>query len=364
MRIKLPKFNQDLILKCQLIFLVGILVFLVGLLGFYGYKLLKNSGRTMVIKYEQPTVKTEEIFRRVIDGWPTAKGKENFLPVAVVIDNNPEAWPLFGLNHASVVYELPVEGVTTRFLALYTPGDGEAVDKIGPVRSARPYFVTLAKEYEAMLAHSGGSVEALELIEKLKVKNLEEIAWWGPDYFSRVYSRSSPHNLFTSAAKLGQAIVDWNFQNEEVIYRPWLFNDEKQITNLSVARNIEIFFSAGKIPDASYEYNASTSEYLRAQFTKPQIDGLGNEQVAVKNLIIQYLPAEKVLDKALRLELNLIGEGQAIIIMNGQQTLGSWKKMDETARTIFYDAAGKEIEFLPGNIWVEIVPKTRKVEIK
>jgi hypothetical protein len=363
MKIKFIRFNWNLILKCQLIILGGILV---ALMGFLGEKLmsdLKNSGQTVVIKFDKQAPEKEVVSRSRLNGEAVEIGQENLLPTAVMIDNNPEAWPLFGLNSAKVVYNAPVEGVTTRLMALYTPTDGQEVAKIGPVRSTRPYFVAMAHEYGAMLAHSGGSPEALQLIKELKIKNLEEIASWGPDYFSRVYSRTAPHNLFTAGNKLNQAISDWHYGDEPVTYRGWLFQEVKA-RELITAKQINIYYSAGEIPDVSYAYNTSTDEYLRSQFEKPQIDGLDNKQVAVKNVIIQYVSAEKILDQALRIELNLVGNGQATIFINGHEIFGSWRKNGRDSRTIFYDEAGGEIKFAPGNIWVEIVPGERRVEVK
>jgi hypothetical protein len=57
--------------------------------------------------------------------------------VAVMVDNHVDARAQLGLIDASVVYEAPVEGNITRFMALYDAGD--TIEEIGPVRSARAY---------------------------------------------------------------------------------------------------------------------------------------------------------------------------------------------------------------------------------
>src|SRR4029453_15318981 len=54
--------------------------------------------------------------------------------LAVKIENAPESRPQAGLEHAEVVYEEPVEGGLTRFIALY---QCRSATRLGPVRSAR-----------------------------------------------------------------------------------------------------------------------------------------------------------------------------------------------------------------------------------
>ncbi len=78
-------------------------------------------------------------------------------PVAVMLDNHPAARPQAGLEQAEVVYEILAEGNITRYLALYMHG---ADQMVGPVRSARSYYIDKCMEYNAIYLHAGGSPEA------------------------------------------------------------------------------------------------------------------------------------------------------------------------------------------------------------
>ena len=89
-----------------------------------------------------------------------------------MVDNHPKARPQSGLDKADIVYEIIAEGGITRYLALYY---SQEAPKIGHIRSARYYYVQLAKGYDGVLAHAGGNENALYLIPELKVKNLDEI---------------------------------------------------------------------------------------------------------------------------------------------------------------------------------------------
>src|SRR3989338_2743968 len=342
--------------------LVGILVLIEGLFIYQLANIHQYNQQPVIIDYN--AIAEENLISRRIDGLVVNKGRENLAPVAVMIDNHFDSWPNYGLSRANIVYETNVEGSATRFLAIYTPKkDGNELAKIGPIRSTRPYFVELAKEYGALLAHSGGSPEGLKRIGELSVSNLEEIAWWGPDYFWRVYSRTAPHNLFTSSDNLAHAVIDWELKDKVPDYQAWQFNEQIKTNNFAAANKIKIKFSAADVYDAAYEYSTSTQNYLRFQGGEKQIDALNNEQLAAQNVIIQFVPQKIVLDNEGRIKLNLIGQGHAWIFRNGIIIKGSWQKSDFNSRTIFYNEGGNEIEFKPGNIWIEILPGKREVAI-
>ncbi len=363
------------IIKYQLIILVGILIILEGLLIWHLYYIShikiettpKNNNYRILNQAKQVNKQTNNC-QQHINGMVCQTGKDNLYPVAVSIDNQYEAWPNYGLSQAKLVYETLVEGGVTRFLAFFTPDTEDdlklSVEKIGPVRSVRPYLVTIAKEYNALLAHAGGSPQALKLIKEIALPNLEEIAWWGPDYFWRVYSRQAPHNLFTSSKKLSQALIDWELSKNKPTYRPWLFSSQRQLTNYPLVKKIKIFFSDNPLYNVNYTYSTTTKTYFRRQGKQKHIDALTNQQIETKNVVIQWIPKEKILDNKGRLKLNLIGTGRALIFINGKEIKGKWEKHNIETRTIFYDSNNNEIEFKPGNIWVEIVPVDKEVKVE
>ena len=123
---------------------------------------------------------------------------EEKLYFAATIDNITVARPQSGISKASLVYEAPVEAGITRFLAIYP--EGEDVERIGPVRSARPYFLDWAAEFDALFVHVGGSPEALEKLRAYDMRDLNE--FFNGAYFWRDRSRSAPHNTYTSTEKL------------------------------------------------------------------------------------------------------------------------------------------------------------------
>ena len=67
-----------------------------------------------------------------------------------MIENHADSRPQSGLSNADVVYEANSEGGITRLMGIFycnaVGGVGSNYD-VGPVRSARTYFLDLASEY-------------------------------------------------------------------------------------------------------------------------------------------------------------------------------------------------------------------------
>lgn len=74
-------------------------------------------------------------------------------PVAVVVNNHPKARPQSGLSKADIVIEALAEGQITRFLAIF---QSQMPETVGPVRSAREYFVTLSNGFDSIFVHHAG----------------------------------------------------------------------------------------------------------------------------------------------------------------------------------------------------------------
>lgn len=289
---------------------------------------------------------------RLLDGVEVEKGQENYLPVAMVFDNYPGA-PRPTLASASIVYEMPVEGGLTRFLAIFNQTN--LPDVAGPIRSARPYSAQVAEEYRALYIHAGGSPDALFKIKQgfYNLINLDEISGQGK-YFWRDYSQPAPHNLYIKKEGIIKFIEDAKI-SEQADFSGWYF-DQKIRAGDQESEEIKITFSPLIEDFWQYEENQKQYRYLPGNKTYRDKN---NQEVLVNNLIVQYAPI-KVLDEAGRREINLNGQGKALIFQQGQMIDGKWIK--EAGRTKFYTQAGEEIIFLPGKTWVSVISPTTQVK--
>lgn len=298
--------------------------------------------------------------RRTLDGLPVSEGSINPVPVAVMIENLPVVRPQAGLAAASVVYETLAEGGATRFLAVFS-GPGDHLERIGPVRSARPYYLEWNDEYDGVYAHAGGSPEALSMISAFSIRSLNGIAGAGK-YFWRDRSRSAPHNLFTSSDNLTKALRDLNLTEGAPTFQPWTFKDDRPVADRPGGEPFVRMKFSGFAFETEYRYRRDTNTYARFNASEPHTDELTGEQIQVKNVIVQFVPPIVSVGEKGRLTLNVTGSGKALIFVDGGVNVGTWTKNNRNARTQFFYEDGREAEFSPGSTWVHVIPDDRTVE--
>ena len=260
-----------------------------------------------------------------------------------------------GLEEAAIIYETPAEGGITRLLAIYT---GDPVDAIGPIRSARPYFITWASEYRAGLAHVGGSQEALNNLKtNFRLFNIDELAdnnviWRNNKYLA-------PHNAFTSTSGM------LNWINREKYYHPLTikrFPFKEPDDDSGDIKTITIDFSTDPY-EVKYLYDDSTYTYERYN------GGKKHHNIKPANIVIQFVNTE-VLDDVGRLRIQTHGTGKSLVFRDGKVIEGTWEKDSSInsknqdmsqSWTKFFDKNGDEIELNRGQIWIEVVPNGRPV---
>ncbi len=274
--------------------------------------------------------------------------------VAAMIDNHPEALPQAGLSLAKVVYEVPVEGGFTRFMAIFNRE--QAVIRVGPIRSARPYFLDWAQEYgNALYLHSGGSPEALNFLENSNIFDANE--FYRGKYYWRDNDRSVPHNLYTNSDSWRQLIKNYGANHAKQSWTGWNYGElgATAEANKSMAINFSPHYTV------SWNFNEPTGRYERLINAAAHTDEDGRAIVA-DNIIIQRV-AIKVIDDEGRKEITTIGKGEALVLRQGKLLRGTWQKKSAAERTKFYDAAGVEISLTPGITWVEVIPKTAELQV-
>ena len=282
---------------------------------------------------------------------PEVKEKESPFgsrPLSIMVENSEGARPQSGLDKANIVYEVLAEGGITRFLAIYYDQDAE---EVGPIRSARPYFVSKSLEHQAIYVHVGGSEEAYNFIKEEKIDDINELVDFQP--FWRSTDRKPPHNLYTSTIKL----------RKEANKLGYIEMIKKQEYQFEINRNEKL---TGRETDSivipyngtytvSYKYQPESLKYIRFMNGEPHIDAKTKEQIAVDNIIIQFAET-KIIDEEERLAVDFVGKGTGLLFFKGNSTEITWEKPDLRARTLFLDKEGNRIALTPGNVWIQIVP--------
>lgn len=291
-----------------------------------------------------------------LSGLYAKEEKINRRPLAVVFDNQSGARPQAGLIDAEISYEFSVEGDITRYLGIFLINEPEV---IGSIRSARPYFIEKALEFDSYFAHVGGSDQAFIDIKNKKVADIDAMSR-GNDVFWRKNHKKMPHNMYSSYEALKKAAEKSQYRQEPQIDGFKFRSSVEDMKQGEIANEISINYSKGFSP--SYIYDEKNKEYKRYYNGVEHKDETSGETLNARNIIIQEANA-RVIDDKLRLDMDTIGTGKGKYITTGKAINITWKKGSYEGVTRYYDESGEEIIFNPGKTWVQVVRKLDTVNI-
>lgn len=343
-----------------LLIVLAILVVIAG--GLLIYKIVSNKKAVPVIE-DANNSETENSGALVVQQQKNIKiFNGNDRPIAVMIDNHSGAWPQANLDKAYMVYEIIVEGGETRLMALFK---GQNLDKIGPVRSSRHYFLDYALENDAIYVHHGWSPQAQSDITTLGVNNINGIQESSSNFW-RVKDKSAPHNLFTSTEsilKIAERKGYSKTSNKKSVLN-YVANEVQLPATAVSATSVTIPHS--NLQTVKYEYDEQTKTYKRYARNKLQTDYITGEPVTTKNIIITMCDNYTLEDKENkgRQGLKNIGTFKGYYITDGKAIEIQCTKNARDEQTIYKDLNGKEIEVNDGNTFVNICPTDAKLVIE
>ncbi|MDN5330982.1 MAG: hypothetical protein PWP45_207 [Tepidanaerobacteraceae bacterium] len=299
------------------------------------------------------SVAAPPMVKNPLTGLLMEKEREGRRPFAIMVENEKSARPQSGLNKADVVYEILTEGGITRFLAIYL---GEDAEEIGPVRSARPYFIDFAMEYDSVYVHYGGSPQAYSDLKKYgNIDNIDGI--YDNVTFWRDKTRRAPHNAYTSTQNIMKTAEKRGYlRTVKLDERD--FADEENAT-FGALREFELDYSRNY--RVKYAYDEEKKSYIRYINDKPHVDRKTGEPIAVKNVIVQFMDT-RVIDSEGRLAIKTTGSGTGYYISDGNCTYINWEKASRFAKTRYTTEDGRELNLNPGNTWIQIMPSWAQIK--
>lgn len=274
--------------------------------------------------------------------------------LAVKVENISEARPQAGLNEADIVYEQPVEGGITRFVAVYQCEDA---GRIGPIRSARLVDADILRQFGSPLFVFAGAVS--QVVGAVEESGAVSIPYTGPsDFFEEDPNRSKPHHVFSSTERLYR---DASGGAPESVFS----FDPDRPTNEKRARLLHLDFSP--FANVFWKFSPKNRVWLRSHDEAPHTLEDGS-QVSAVNVVVQVVKVRpgQIVDAAGNPspEIDAIGSGKAYVFRNGRVIEGRWMREGRDDVTQFVDPAGDEIALAPGRTWVELFPSDRPVEIE
>lgn len=288
-----------------------------------------------------------------LTGIETTEDLANRPVTGVMIENSIDARPQSGLQEAGVVFEAIAEGGITRFMALYQesrPGN------IGPIRSARPYYVEWAAGFDARYVHSGGSGEALALIQSLGIKDLDH-GRYGERIASRVSSRYAPHNVYTNMDRIDSLGNELGYTSSD--FKAFTRKEDSKPTAEKPATATRIDFAISSANyNTYYTYDAATNSYKRFMAGLPHLDQESGKQITPKT-VIALVTTYGINPNRIHSIYKTVGTGELIVFQDGVSQKGTWRKENQKAPLEFLDSAGNPLELNAGQSWITAIPTGR-----
>jgi len=343
--------------KKKILYILILLIVLSSVLVYIYYdRYLKVNKSTNDIAVDELN-KTEEVAEEIKEVKKLQIYTGFDRPIAVMIDNEQAAWPHSGLQDAYMIYEMIIEGGETRMVALFK---NKTTAKIGPIRSARHYFVHYAMEHNAIFAHFGWSPKAQTTIGTFNVNNINGIY---DNYFWRV--GGGYHNAFSSIEKIKQTATSKKYLDSGSDTPIYSYSvDELNLEQGTEISGLKIKYS--DLHNVSYKYDKTDKIFYRSMRGIIDKDRETGKQYYAKNIIIMYVKNYNLPDVETkgRQELENIGTGKGYYITNGKYIDITWKKESAVAKTIWLDAANKEIVLNDGITYVQLAPSDYKVDFE
>jgi hypothetical protein len=310
-----------------------------------------------------------------LNGMPFTAGGPSPLrrPLAVKIDNAPNARPHYGISQADMVMELLVEGFITRLAAYFHSQDPDTIGAVRSVRFSDRYTTPMVR---GSLVFSGAS----QLMERLVREDIDaglyvgvsgQLGQGGAFYRTNVDGKVAPHNLFTSSQRLRDATNEVGGGAPVVVPRwDFLLSAQHEATaggflgSVPADRMIIPYRLDARV---RYEYDAASRSYARFQSAsnalnyRREVDGMNGQEIAARNIVIisTDIWATDVRDDAggaASLDMRLTGTGKVSIFRDGRRQDGTWSRATNNDPFVFTNFYNQKIYLSPGQTWMHILP--------
>lgn len=308
---------------------------------------------------QEAVEKNERVKDMPVPGWEPESEFDNTYPLTgigtdeavnhrvqgVMIENSSSARPQSGLYLADVVYEVLSEGNITRLLAFYHSQEPE---RIGPVRSARDYYIHLNNGYDAVYTSAGGSPDAFSMMERGEVAFVNGLTYDG-QFLERWSERSAPHNLYTSYEGLTGAAADMGYELEDRDTPELPFTEEQDVDG-EEAEHVHVSYGSTQ-NNIDYAYDEEAGGYIRSAGGEQMNDLETGEPVTPRNVFIVEAD-HRVIDDVGRRDIDIESGGPAYLIQDGVAIRAEWQNVDGVILP-YHD--GEPLSFLPGQTFINFV---------
>lgn len=280
-------------------------------------------------------------------------------PYAVVFDNDcDQSVPHWGTGDVDILWEMPHEGGTTRMIGVFS--DVSQTDKLGPTRSVRPYLLSVAQSFGAILVHAGGSPQGYDLLDETDWDNLDGVQGPGAgSYYKRDKSRKvdSWHTMYITGENILKYTQKRKHENmlEQMADFGLQFDEDVKLLGAD-ANSIEVRFKEGG-KKTTFTYQEDTGDYTMKQLGLNYTDDNTGKKVHFENILVLETKV-KTIDSYGRLSQELENKsGNGYFACNGNIIPICWSRDEATDPFCFTDMDGNPITLSVGKTYIAVVYK-------
>lgn len=272
--------------------------------------------------------------------------------LAVKIDDTAPAHPQAGLEDADIVYIEQVEGGLTRLAAIFS---SKIPAVIGPVRSARISDIEILEQYgRVAFAYSGAQSKLLPVIAAANVENLGAQRQ-SPQIYSTDPLRRAPTAMMLQAQKLMANVAKAQLPIAISKSIGWSFGDKPE--SGTAISSVKVSWPANSY-DATW--SAQEKRWLLSQRGAPDLSASGL-QLGPTTFVIQLVSITNSIyyDKVggVTPYSATVGTGKGYVLRDGLAIAANWSRPSGEQGTTWKTAAGDEIKFAPGQVWIALTDK-------
>ncbi len=282
-----------------------------------------------------------------LTGAPISADREEAPALVIKIGNNDaKSRPQTGLFEADVIYEELVEGLKTRFFAVF---HSQIPDAIGPVRSGRSSDVhLLAGLSKPLFGYSGGNTIVLRELRQARDAGLmvDVGALRLESAYFRSDDRAAPDNLYVVPAD----IPDTNAGIPGALFT---YGDLPPESGSAVG-GVDVDYPSTFGRRSTHVWDTASNGWVRLQDGTLQTSVVGGVEVEVApaNVIVAQVNYGVSAADGESPQARTFGNGPVQVFTRGRLIEGTWSRSAEAPSWNLTNPDGAVIPLAPGSTWV------------
>lgn len=292
-------------------------------------------------------------------------------PVSLIFDNVSVAAPQSGISKMDILIETMVEYGISRLIGItndYLGSNGKGtLDIYGPIRSTRPYMVSLSQAFDSLMVGAGYSPQGYEIISRLGLDYIDGVHdRYALQGFYRDVERSQNDGYEHSLMITGKGITDLAQQNSYSytanVADAFNFIEEGKSMYLSGGAATHVILKYSIYQQVQLVYSSTTGTYYRYQHGDvPHLDAENGEQLNFKNVIILFAQTSNIEgDTEGRLNVGVTGSGEGYYISDGRYVPIRWSRASDTSELVLTGMGGEKLTVNRGKTFISVVNSSLK----